>query len=197
MRIPTWTIVLGAALAALALGIGFTLHDGGWTRDGVLSGTRITARWAFPWFVAAWSASSLARLWPGGWRAALLRRRRAFGLAFAANHFVHLGFLLIALNVFGEFRSLGVIFGGGLTYVFIGAMALTSNDAAVRRMGPRRWKLLHQVGGWAIFGVFANSYVGRLMEKPGLAIPAVSLLTIALTLRIAAMLKSRPAPQAA
>lgn len=197
MRIPTWTIVTGAALAALALGISFMQAYGGWTREGVLAGTAITARWAFPWFIAAWSASSLAKLWPGGWRAMLLRRRRAIGLAFAANHFVHLAFIVAAVSQFGETRPLFVYLAGGGAYVMLAAMTLTSHDAAQRWMGMRGWRLLHSVGGWWLFVIFANSYASRLMLKPAIAVPAVALLLAALALRIAAALKGRLKPQAA
>lgn len=197
MRIPTWTIVAGAALAALTLGLGIMQANGGWIREGVLAGTAITARWAFPFFIAAWSASSLAKLWPGGWRTALLRRRRAIGLAFAANHFVHLGFVVAAVGVFGETRPLFVYLLGGGAYVMIGLMALTSNDAAQRAMGFGRWKLMHTIGGWWVLVIFTNSYVSRLMEKPAIAGPAVALIAIALTLRIAAALKGRVRAQAA
>jgi methionine sulfoxide reductase heme-binding subunit len=197
MRIPTWTIVLGAALTALALGLGFTLSAGGWTKEGVLAGTAITARWSFPWFIAAWSASSLAKLWPGGWRTALLRRRRAIGLGFAANHFVHLGFIVVAVSQFGVTRPLFVYLVAGGAYVMIAAMALTSNDAAQRWLGRNRWKLLHVVGGWWVMVIFVNSYATRLMEKPAIAGPAVALIAVAIGLRIAAALKGRLTPQAA
>jgi len=197
MRIPTWTIVLGAALTALILGLSFTQAFGGWTKAGVLAGTAITARWAFPWFIAAWAASSLVRLWPGGWRTVLLRRRRAVGLAFAANHFVHLGFVVAAVSQFDETRPLYVYLLGGGAYVMIAAMALTSNDAAQRWMGLRGWRLLHVVGGWWVLIIFANSYVGRLMTKPAIAAPAVVLIVAALGLRMAAALKGRSRAQAA
>lgn len=197
MRIPTWTMVSGAAAIAAVLGLGFMLAHGGWTHEGVLAGAAITARWAFPFFIAAWAASSLARLWPGGWRSILLRRRRAVGLAFAANHFVHLGFVIAAVGWFGETRPLFVYLLGGGAYVMVAAMALTSSNAAQRLMGLKSWRLLHTVGGWWVLVIFANSYVGRLMEKPAIAGPAVTLIVVALGLRIAAALKRRGAPQAA
>lgn len=197
MLTSTPIIVSGAALIAAALGLGFMQAFGGWTHDGVLAGAAITARWAFPFFILAWSASSLARLWPGGWRTALLRRRRAVGLAFAANHFVHLGFVAAAVGAFGETRPLFVYLLGGGAYVMVALMALTSNDAAQRWMGRGRWKLMHAIGGWWVLIIFTNSYVGRLMEKPAIAGPAVALIALALGLRIAAALKGRTQAQAA
>ncbi len=187
----TGTIVGFSALAALAVGATGMALQGGWTVEGAAAGARLTARWAFPWFIAAWSASSLATLWPGGWRRALLRRRRAVGLAFAANHFVHLGFILLTGLVFGHPFGWITILGGGTGYALIGAMALTSSDAAVRWMGPARWKLLHFVGGWIVLLIFANSYVGRIPEKPWVGVPAAALIAAALLLRLAAFMKAR------
>jgi sulfoxide reductase heme-binding subunit YedZ len=191
MKLPTWAIVVASALLALCLGFGAMALEGGWTKDGILAGTRITARWAFPWFIVGWGASALAQAWPGGWRAGLLRRRRAIGLAFAANHFVHLGFIVAALWWFGHQVSLITLIGGGLAYVLIAAMALTSNNTAMRWLGIARWKLLHAVGGWYVLVVFANSYVSRLPTKPQIAAPAVALIVLAVGLRILAALRAR------
>lgn len=157
---------------------------------------RYTARFSFPIFVLAWFASALAALWPGGWRAVLLRRRRAIGLSFAAAHFVHLAALLIAVFVFSAQPSAKTIYGGGFTYVLIAAMALTSNDWSVRTLGPRNWKTLHTLGGLAIAIVFTVSYLGRLEEKARLAIPTLALIGVAVALKALAWLKKR-APQRA
>ena len=190
MRVSTPTIIGLAALAALAIGFGGLFWAGGWTKEGILEGTRLTARWAFPWFIAAWSASALAQLWPGGWRSVMLRRRRAIGLAFAANHFVHLGFLATAALAFGNPTAMVTLVGGGFGYLLIAAMAATSNTVSMRLMG-RWWKVLHTTGGLVVLAIFTNSYVGRLAGKPWLAIPAVSLIALAVTLKIAAFVLSR------
>jgi methionine sulfoxide reductase heme-binding subunit len=197
MRISTWAIIVAAASAALFLGVAWMASAGGWTHEGALAGARITARWSFAWFLVAWSASALARLWPGGWRSVLLRRRRAVGLAFAANHGIHLIFIVLAVGVFHEPRALPVLIGGGLTYVFIAAMAATSNGWGLRMLGPKGWKVLHTTGGLMILTVFTNSYVGRLTSKPELAIPALSLIGLAVGLKLAAAAKRRLSAQAA
>lgn len=191
-------VIVGiAAAATLGLGLANMALSGGWNLDGALAGSRITARWAFAWFIVAWSASSVAKLWPGGWRTVLLRRRRAVGLGFAASHFVHAGFFIAAIAVFGAERPLITFVGGGLGYVFIAAMAATSNDASVRALGPKRWKLLHTVGGWYVLAIFLNSYVGRLTEKPLVGLYGVGLIAVAVGLRIAAYVKGRSRLQAA
>lgn len=189
-------IALSALLAAAIAALGYAI-EGGWSQDGALAAARWTARFSFFWFITAWSASALAKLWPGGWRTVLLRRRRAVGLGFAAAHFVHLGALLVAVLVFASPRSATTIYGGGAGYVFVALMALTSNDWSVRTLGPRNWKLLHTIGGVVIAAIFFVSYLNRLEDKPWLAIPTLSLLGGAVLLRFAAWMKgalrARPA----
>jgi len=197
MKLSTPTIVLGAALAATAVGVLGFATGGGWTHEGALMATRLTARLSFPIFLLAWSASALAALFPGGWRTALLRRRRAVGLSFAAAHGVHLGFILVLGFVFAHKLNPVSVYGGGFVYVLIAAMAATSNDASVKVLGAARWRLLHTVGGIGILLVFTNSYVGRLMTKPMLAIPALALIAAAVTLKLAAWLKRARRLQAA
>jgi DMSO/TMAO reductase YedYZ heme-binding membrane subunit len=176
---------------ALAIAAGAYLAHGGWSYEGAAAAARLTARDSFLWFLAAWSASALARLWPGGWRTALLRRRRSIGLGFAASHTVHLGALLIALFVFDHATKPVTVIGGGIGYLFVFAMAITSNDAWVRRLGPRRWRLLHATGGYVIAGIFAFSYLGRLSANPILAVPTLTLIGLAAILRIFAWARKR------
>jgi hypothetical protein len=196
MKTPT--IVAGAAAAALLIGLAATMLAGGFTHDGILEGVRLTARWSVAWFFAAWSASSLATLWPGGWRTELLRRRRAVGLSFAFSHFVHAAFFITAITMFGVSAPPIILIGGGLGYAFVIAMAATSNNASMHALGAKRWKLLHSVGGWYLLAIFFNSYLGRLMSgKTLVGAYGVALIALALTLRLAAFAKNRSALQAA
>lgn len=194
--VSTPAIIGLAALAATGVAAFGYAEFGGWTAEGAGAAARYTARFSFPIFVIAWSASALATLWPRGWRGVLLRRRRAVGLSFAAAHFVHFAALSIAVFVFAAQPSAKTIYGGGFTYVLIAAMALTSNDWSVRTLGPRHWKILHTLGGLAVAIVFTVSYLGRLDAKPWLAIPALTLLGVAVLLKMLAWTKRR-APQQA
>lgn len=191
MRMETRTIVVGSALVAAGLGLAFTAAGGGYTKEGLMAGARITARWSFLWFMAAWTASALARLWPGGWRTVLLRRRRAVGIAFAADHFVHLGFVLAwASHEQINLVKIGLL-DGWICYLLIGAMAVTSHNAAQRWMGMARWRWLQRIGGWLALYVFFHLYSGRLADQPATAGPAVALIVAAVALRAAAWLKGR------
>ncbi len=187
--ISTPALIGVATLAALLIaGYGYA-EFGGWNGEAAGAAARYTARFSFPMFVLAWSASALAKLWPVNWRSVLLRRRRALGLSFAAAHGVHFAALLVAVLVFSGDAKPTTIYGGGFGYVMIVLMALTSNDWSVRKLGPRNWKTLHAFGGIVIAVIFFVSYLGRLEDKTWLAIPALSLLGGALLLKFAAWVK--------
>lgn len=179
-----------ATLSAALIAVYGYAEFGGWGADGAGAAARYTARFSFPIFVLAWSASALAKLWPGSWRNVLLRRRRAIGLSFAGAHGVHLVALLVVVLVFDRQASATTLYGGGFGYVLVTLMALTSNDWSVRTLGLRSWKRLHTFGGIVIAAIFFVSYLGRLEDKAWLAIPALSLLGLAVVLKFAAWMKS-------
>jgi methionine sulfoxide reductase heme-binding subunit len=189
--VSTSTVIVLATLSALAVAAYGYAEFAGWNGNAAGAAARYTARFSFLWFVAAWSASALATLWPGDWRGVMLRRRRAIGLGFAAAHFVHLAALLIAVLVFASQPGAKTVYGGGAGYVFVALMALTSNDWSVRTLGPRNWKVLHTLGALTIAVIFAVSYLGRLEDKPWLAIPALTLLGGAVLLKLAAWIRMR------
>jgi DMSO/TMAO reductase YedYZ heme-binding membrane subunit len=170
-----------AASAAVALGLSL----GPTSEQGWLLATRFTARLSFPIFLCAFSASALARLAPSDFTRGLLRSRRAVGLAFATAHTIHLGALTIYFAVSGAQPSPVALVGGGATYLAIFAMAATSNDAAVRRLG-RSWSRLHTAGAYLVWLIFLQSYAGRVASGKPFFVPQVVLAVTALGLRIAA-----------
>jgi sulfoxide reductase heme-binding subunit YedZ len=176
-------------------GIGILLVVGAFVasvsaEDGWRSATRYTVQLAYPFFLLAFTASSLARLLPGRETRALLLRRRGIGLAFAMAMGLH-GLCILSLATFDEavlVPGLTTV-GGGLAYVAIGSMAATSNDAAVRYLGRKRWRALHRSGQVILFLVFLVTYGGRFAEDPGYW-HGLALLLAALGLRVAAALQS-------
>lgn len=150
---------LFAGLAAVAA----AFLAGGSSADIALHAARWTARTALPLFLIAFLASSLVRLWPNDMTKALMRRRRQWGLGFALAHTIHLKALAINVLVFGPSREPETLVGGGLAYVFILLMALTSNDWSMKRLG-RWWRGLHVVGVYYIWLIFTLSYAGRLAD---------------------------------
>lgn len=181
---PARAIRWALAVSLLAVGASLALHGTG--PLGWHAATRHTAQIAFPLFVLAFLASSVARLWPGPLSRALLARRRAIGLAFATAQLVHgAAILLLARH---EPDTLGPdpsFVGGALGFVFVVAMAATSNDAAQRRLGPRAWRTLHRSGQITLFVIYAVTYAGRVAENANYW-PGVLILAAALAIRLAA-----------
>ncbi|MEZ4280023.1 MAG: hypothetical protein R3F21_10470 [Myxococcota bacterium] len=182
---------IGWILAVDLVVIVGTLALNGTAELGWRAVTRTTAQVAFPLFLAAFLASPIARLWPGPRSRALLARRRALGLAFAAALLVH-GFAILhlAVRVPGTLALdlEGIV--GGLGFVFVAVMAATSNDAAQKALGGRAWRALHSAGQILLFVIFAATYAGRFAENARYA-PGLLLLALALALRIAASFQAR------
>jgi len=189
----------GAALVAWsALGVaalcGGLLAAQGTGEQGVGLVTRATARVACVVFLAAWSASSLRRLWPTPLSAWLLRNRRHLGLSFATVqlfHAVAIGGLVWLLGDAFEYDPVSLSVGG-MAYVFTVALAATSSDRAVAWLGRSRWRVLHRFGAHWIFFVFAATLLPAAFTSPLHALLA-ALVAAALAARIAAA-RLRPGP---
>ena len=91
-------------------------------------------------------------------------QRRYIGLSFALAHTIHLVALTSFFIVMEENPSIVTLIGGGLGYVLVYAMALTSNDNAVKKLGLKRWKQIHWFGANYIAVIFAFTYVGKLLN---------------------------------
>jgi methionine sulfoxide reductase heme-binding subunit len=149
--------LVGVAAILLALLTGDT------AAEQALLAARWTARAALPVFLVAYLASSLFRISPSPLTKSLVRRRRQWGLGFALAHTIHLGALATNVLIFGPSREPETLVGGGLAYLLILLMALTSNDWSVKKLG-RNWKRLHGFGIHYIWLIFTISYAGRLAD---------------------------------
>ena len=183
-----WSIV-GAVTIALCLGVTVAAMTAAAPADGIRLIIRMTARSSFMLFALAFTASATWRFWPNKWTRWQLRSRRYLGVSFAVSHAVHL-LAIFALgrvspaDLAAEANAVTWIFGG-LAYVFIALMTLTSFDSTARSIGPRAWSLLHTTGSYYIWFIFANSYLSRAVTMPGY-IPVAVLVMFILGLRIAA-----------
>ena len=173
-------VVLGLCLAVL----GFA----GTGEDGIRAVIRLTARTSLALFLLAFCASAAFRLRPGEATRWLLANRRYLGLSFAASHFLHLAAIVGLVRryptSFWSDTDPTAIAVGGIGYVFVAAMAATSNDASVAWLGTRRWHLLHLVGAYWIWQIFLITYALGSPQAPLKLIP-VGLLLLALAMRIA------------
>jgi len=188
---PKWSPLVLALLAALvALALGLHTNIGG--DDHWRAAARYTARAGFPFLIAAFSASALARLWPGDWTKALLRNRKWWGLSFAATHSVHLFALVHVLAHSPEPPNYLTLSPAFFAYGVLYAMALTSWPWAYKALGPW-WKRLHKAGIYYLWLIFAVVYVLKAFE-PGQRLIGVVFGAVALGawgLRIAAWHKGR------
>ena len=191
---PYWlfaAVIAGAALIAL---VSFGIWGTG--SEGHQHFTRYTARFAFPIFLLVFATGALAQLFPSEGTRWLRRNRRYVGLSFALAHFIHLGAIISLFVTIGEMPETVAIVGGGMAYIFIAAMALTSNDWAIRKLGPKNWRRLHLAGSYYVWLIFMNSYLGRIArETPPepriIFVGTAALGFAALGLRIAAWAKRR------
>jgi sulfoxide reductase heme-binding subunit YedZ len=129
---------------------------------------RYTARISFPFFLLAYAARPLHMILAQPWTAWLRKNRRNIGLSFALLHIIHLGALVMFFVTSGEPVTLVTIIGGGLGYLFIVLMALTSSDKMIKRIGPITWRRLHLVGMHYLAFIFLLSYLGRSFEPDNL-----------------------------
>ncbi|HVP31552.1 MAG TPA: hypothetical protein VMW35_20580 [Myxococcota bacterium] len=182
---PTIRLALAAAaLACTAVAIGLAL--GADSAERWRLAARYTARLSFLVFVPVFAASAWHRLSPGAASRWLMRRRRSLGLSFATSHTVHLGALTMANLVAGTMPNATTLVGGGGAYGMLYLLAATSNDAAVRRLGARRWQRLHRTGVYWLWFVFTFSYAGRVAGGRLELAPLLALALAAWALRIGA-----------
>jgi DMSO/TMAO reductase YedYZ heme-binding membrane subunit len=176
--------VLATATAVAAIAVGFasaTPDAPSWQLA-----ARYTARVAFLLFMPVYVASSWHRLAPSGTTRWLMLHRRSLGLAFACAHIVHLGALTTFQVTSRGMPDVVTLVVGGGAFVVLFAMVATSNDAAVRRLGGRRWQRLHRFGMHYLWFVFAFSYAGRVAAGMWSFVPLVAVALGGLALRIVA-----------
>ena len=187
--------VAGWMSAALAAHFALVAAIYGTDAEGLGVLTRATARVSFLIFMAAYVASPLRRFVRAPATAWLLRNRRQLGVSFAVSHGLHAIAIVLLASALGErFEVLAVtLIFGGLGYLFIAAMAATSNDRAVRALGRRRWGLLHRAGIHYLWIIWVQNWTGAIVAMPNVLYAALALLVwVGAALRFAAWRRSRP-----
>jgi len=155
---------------------------------------RSTAKFSFVLFIMAFSASSYYYFFKNFFTRWILANRRYLGVAFAVSHYLHLFTLLlmtfyISFNVF-EDRGLFTTIGGAIGYAFITIMTITSFDRTKNLLNPKNWKLVHTIGGYYLWIIFAKSYLPNLLDDPIAALFSI-LAVSALLLKLLKAIKSK------
>jgi sulfoxide reductase heme-binding subunit YedZ len=160
--VPTIAQIIGSyRLLALLLALPWA-----WLAVGYLAGrlfygevVHASGEWAMRFLLAALAVTPLRRWFPRqAWTAWLLPRRRYFGVAAFAYALLH---ALVYLQRSADLpRILAEAAEAGLLTGWIGLalflpLAITSNDASVRRLG-RAWKKLHRLVYAAAAASFAH-----------------------------------------
>jgi DMSO/TMAO reductase YedYZ heme-binding membrane subunit len=184
-----WRLVglLSMLMVALALGL---LASHSWSTDGLRLVIRATARTSLVLFVLAFTASALAQLVPSDATRWQRRNRRYLGVSFAVSHFIHLGAILalaaLDRDLFWKLTNPATIVLAGTAYLFIAAMTATSFDRTAARLGPRKWRLLHLIGGWYIWLSFAVA-IGKRVPLDPFYWPMAALVLAAAVVRLVVM----------
>ena len=192
MKLSGWSLVgwCSVALALMALAL---LSVDGTGEEGVRAVVRNSARTSVVLFVLAYAASSLCSFWRGPATKWLLANRRYVGVSFAASHTLHLAALVALYRISPEFRDnldATTIVGGGLAYVFLYAITLTSFDRSAAWLGRRGWKALHTTGMHYIWFIFFISYLPRALQAPAY-VPVTALLIAGAALRLGRWARNR------
>jgi hypothetical protein len=181
------TGVFSLLLTAMAI---YLLSVQGWDAEGIRLVIRATARTSLVLFVLAFTASAMVELLPGEATRWQRSNRRYLGVSFAVSHLIHLIAILSLASIdavlFWKLTNIGTIVLAGTAYLFIAAMAATSFDRSAAWLGPRRWRLLHLLGGWYIWISFAVA-VGKRVPTDRFYWPMATLVLAAGIVRLAAI----------
>lgn len=146
-----------------------------------------SVRCALPLFLVAFTASSLARLWPSRGTRWVLSNRRYFGVAFAFGMGWHLSFVAYSMLLLGRRLDRISLMEDLIGLTFLIAMTLTSFRWASRHISVATWRRLHKTGIYVIWLLALYLYQGHARAGHDIFdIAAVGFLLLAGGLRAAA-----------
>ena len=176
-------LIMGVTLlsyAAIYLVSGFQEES---TRQAI----RLSARFSVILFCIAFVASAFHQWGKNSFSWWVFMNRKFFGITFAFNHLLHLLFIFILNKKFHPVFELADSFSllaGGLAYLFIVLMLLTSFSFFEKMLTRKNWKRLHTLGGYWIWTIFMSSNLKRVWREEWEYIPVVIVLVIVLLGRI-------------
>lgn len=138
-----WMLALTPALVLLARALGNRLGA-----NPVEELTLELGQWALRFLLLTLAATPVHRL--TGWTV-LLRHRRLLGLTAASYALIHLLVYtvldqgLLWSQILGDLVKRPFITAGMAAFILLLPLAATSFDAAIRRLGARRWQALHRL----------------------------------------------------
>jgi len=183
-----WVLALATSIA-ISLGLpGTDFHSARGLEPIILRAVRC----ALPWFLVAFTASSLASLWPSRFTRWLRSNRRYFGLAFAFGMGWHLAFVGYSILLFGNRLNAKATALDLIGLFFLLLLTLTSFQYFARRLSATDWRRLHKAGVYVIWFLATEIFLGIVRGGADLLHRLfLSLLVLAFLLRVAAWLKRR------
>ena len=161
--------VVYATTVATAI-ILYLMLDGSDITESSRAFLRLSGRVGMGLFFISFGASPLHRIFQAGWTRYLIRNRRYYGISTAIVLWAHYLVILSLSSTSPAWFEVSVpwfiLFPGSVTFVFVGLMALSSNNFAVKKLGSKAWKKLHQVGGYLALSAFVGEYVLVLYLQP-------------------------------
>lgn len=161
-----WNIVY-AAIAIRAVLTVVPLAMYGIEKQGIINWLDATGRAGMITFTAAFIASPLHKFFPSSFSRWLLKNRRFLGIGFG---FQHLIFHLPAVIWFVIIAKvpLDAMITGGLGFIFVIPMLITSFNVPAKWLGARNWKILHTTGMFYLMYVFIISFYPGISGNPSL-----------------------------
>jgi methionine sulfoxide reductase heme-binding subunit len=153
-----------------------------------------SVRCALAFFLIAFTASSMAALWPTAATRWILRNRRAFGLTFSVGMAWHLALVVYFFVGFNKHLNRLAFSLDLVGLAFLVSLTITSFRRVARHLSPRAWQSLHRVGVYAIWSLATYIYILDVKySRDALHIVALALFVCAALLRAAAFRrKSKP-----
>jgi methionine sulfoxide reductase heme-binding subunit len=168
-----------AALAVMCIALFFVFGGGA---DAAHAIVRWTARTSLVLFTLAYVSRPLVQLRPTRTNRDVLAYRKWIGLGFAVSHGFHLAGIIAIMwpDPGGFIRSQDpTIIVAVITFLLLGAMAITSNERIKKAMPPKAWKRLHRTGMHFAWVSFTATYAAAIVDSPAYALPTLVLLVIA------------------
>lgn len=169
-RPNTWLWIGLSFATALAIAVAVLIKDGHYY-DGTVAALRASARFSFLLFWGAYAGGLLRKI-PLELPQWLAKRRREFGLSFAAAHSVHLGLILWLFHVSSKQPvSDFIIVQDGIGFGFMYLLVVCSFDFARRMLSPPVWRAVFNIGLEYIAYVFSTDFIlNHLHDKAEMTI---------------------------
>ena len=185
--------ILIACLLLLIAVVSVTILSFEFTEESVRVLIRWSAKISVSLFSLSFMSSALNALIKTDMTKLILRWRPQMGLSFTVFHTAHLFFLLLLQSCFHPVFTLAKtssLIGGGMAYVLMYLMAVTTFPSFKKRLTVRQWSILHTIGSYWIWLIFFRSYLKNVLFR-GEEYVLFVLISMAMLFRILKILKNR------